>query len=211
MPKVPSIRDLCLYSSTCRAARWKRVRSALPRPRRAGRRDGRRPPGAGGVRGGPVRAVVPELRLRADGRAGRGLLPPRRAGDPDPGAGGGARLRHRDRPHPGAPGRPLRRAAAGGLRPGQLLPDLRRTRSGSRCGPVPARSLAHRARDRDGAAPDREAVPQRRAARWLRRPDGGGDDRSGRHGHPGAVQRRPGVAERNVPPRPRCSSSSARS
>ena len=37
---------------------------------------------AGGVRRGPVRAGVPELRLGADGRAGGGVLPHRRPRDP---------------------------------------------------------------------------------------------------------------------------------
>ena len=88
------------------------VPGAHPRPRRTGRRDGRRAALGRRVRRGPPRAGLPELRLRAHRCARRRLLPHRRRADPRARADRRARCADRPGPDAPAPGRRVRRARA---------------------------------------------------------------------------------------------------
>ena len=75
--------------------------------RRPGRRIRRRVALRGRVRRRPFRAGLPELRLRAHGRAGDGVLPHRRQGNPAARAGDAARRADHPGPDAAAPGRPV--------------------------------------------------------------------------------------------------------
>ena len=130
------------------AAPKQRVRGPHPRPRRPGRRHRRRAAVGRRLRRGPARPGVPELRLRAHGRAGRLLLPHRRPADPL--ARADRRAGRADRPGPdaAAPGRRVRRPAPGRLRADQHLAQLRRARARRASRRFPPRAAAHRAGDR---------------------------------------------------------------
>ena len=92
---------------------WTNATTHVPgsnsRSRRPGRRVRRRDALRRGLPRRALRAGVPELRLRAHGRAGDGVLPDRRQGDPAARTGAHARRADRAGPDAAAPGRPLQR------------------------------------------------------------------------------------------------------